>query len=315
LEVLIPGSNVLYRVEGWDANSVTVTDHIDRYKINILKLLQNKERIFIKRIKWEEGDERCLAEGVQRNALDRGILELDMKISLNDNDLILIVDTDEFIDPVFILSLKNNTWISNTTGEFTISDGRQFKITHSSWDQSVPVSPPIRIIGPPKYNLPFPLCAEHIESYYGIKLCLHWHIFNPTLRKSIEWGRRQESAILTTWGAYKESTPHGGTFGKRMPCNFRRNIPTFPQIGPSGWHLSWLNPIGKLGAYAEWSKERGMLAKNWMLNCIKNKLDPTPIIFSEHFDTNDDTKTFDRNDRILHEVEDVYMPDILKKLS
>jgi hypothetical protein len=321
LELLLPGEDrVTFTVIKFDRTHIYVHDSLEKRTFDILPTLNslNRSDIYIKRFHWTPGDHRCVAEGVQRNALDRGIMQLNSKISLNEDDILIILDTDEFIDPAFLTSMKLNTWVSTHPDEFTIPDGRTFKITHSRWDSTLPDCPPLRVMKPPppNYGLPIPLCSEHLDTHYGVKLCLHWHIFTPKLRKTIEWGRRQETAILTTWGAYQTAKSHVGTFGKRMPCHYRRNTAPFPQIGPCGWHLSWLNPMEKLEAYAEWPKEKGILARKWMANCMSRTMDPTPIIFSETFNPDDDTKSFDRNDRTLIEIDDdPYMPDLLKQLK
>jgi hypothetical protein len=119
--------------------------------------------------------------------------------------------------------------------------------------------------------------------------------------------------VLTTWNAYNKAKDHINTFGKRMPCHFRRQTDDYPQIGPCGWHLSWLSPFNKVLAYAEWSKEEGKTALTWMKHCVEHNLDPTPMKFGGFSSEDDKFECFNRGDRKLSEVDDVYMPEKLKK--
>jgi hypothetical protein len=305
------GRTPIWRIVNATATNIYATDHINNTLTDILPLMQSATTVAVKRWNWTGSDNQCLAEGVQRNALHEGIV----KANLDPNDLIIIADSDEFVDPVLLKSLKETSWTKNAADEFVIPDGRKFVITHSrAWNPYLPENQPLKPIGPDQDGLPVPTCKQHLDSYYGVKLCLEWHIFTPYYKKVVEWGRRNESAILTTWNSYVHAVDHPNTFGRRMPCHFRRNNQEFPEIGPCGWHLSWMDPFKKLLAYVEWTKEQGKQAESWMKHCYDTKLDPTPIIFGSFSQADDSYECFDRCNRTLVYVDDSFMPPLLKKL-
>ena len=112
VELLLPGEDrVMFTVVKFDNGHIYAQDSVEKKTFDILPTLNslNRSDVYIKRFHWSPDDHRCVAEGVQRNALDRGIMELNSKISLNDDDILIILDTDEFIDPAFLMSMKLNT--------------------------------------------------------------------------------------------------------------------------------------------------------------------------------------------------------------
>ena len=333
-EFILAKTGPVYRVSRRDGGRVWARDHLgdaEREVTADVAAATARGAAFVKRAEWSKGDVRCVAEGVQRNALDAGLQRLAAAGSIDATDLVVLVDADEFVDPSLLRALKCNTWAPTADADtFSIPDagagsidGRLFyRVTHSTWSIAQRDAAPLRAIGPPQYGLPFPTTAEHAESLYALKLCLSWHIFDARHRKRLEWGRRQETAMLTTWGAYVAATPHNGTFGRRLPCHVRRSSASMPQIGlrdwggaTAGWHLSWTAPLAKLRAYAEWSREECIAAEGWMRHCLAVPQDPTPLVRGAWTAADDALACYDRQDRALELVDDPRMPPALRSVA
>ncbi len=313
LEFLWSPHGPIYKVISCNSN-IIAEQHDTRERRDMQSILWHKfnveHQLFVRRYKWTAGDMRCLAEGVQRNFLDKAIRSLD----LESDDLIIICDVDEFIDPVLLRALKLKTWdyCNEQKTQFRLQENNAcFRMTNSRWNDTRPDCDECKVTGDPEYGLPFPVVESMNNCYYGVKLCLTWNIFSSRWRKTLEWGRRQETAILTTWGAYDQAPRYNGTFGKRVPSHFRRQTDNFPQIGVTnkadpedifptcGWHLSWQDAANKLLAYAEWSKEEGKSATTWMKYCIQEHIDPHPIVKGAFTDKDVQFTCFDRENRQL----------------
>lgn len=276
------------------------------------KHAQTSGQAFVKKTSWSADEMDSLAQKVQRNFVDLQLGHVGHEMKLQNQDILLFVEPTEFVDPNLLRAFKMGTWTATNADEFALPQGdyavslpdqttRPSDLDTTKWGQC---------------GLPFPTVAGNKSQFYGAQLVLTWNIFSATRQKKARlWGQYEESAVITTWGAYNRATPMPGTFGRRAPAHFRTRDPAAPPIlkigfrpdyidipheikdntiwPTCGWYMDWLQPSVKAASRAGLNKEQLKNEEAWVRHCVTSNLEPEPLVTTPHW-TSDQEHPLDR---------------------